>query len=205
MHVGCIVRTDGLKEGGIPYHGAKHVQGEATFLIAVGIEQRHQVGLRRIDHRAFRGGLRFDYPRPHGLHRRPHGRVAVRVLGPQGGEVGGKALAQPQVGPFALGHGVAEPLMRGLVGDQIRAYAAAPERPIAVEDGGGVLHAAEARGTLHVRQLLVRIGTDSATEKGDHRGGVGKRAGDVIAQLRTHVHGLRHAPGLLGQSTGRLS
>ena len=46
------------------------------------------------------------------------GVAAAVVLEEEQGEVGGEALAQPDVVPVALGDGVAEPLVRDLVGDE---------------------------------------------------------------------------------------
>ena len=81
------------------------------------------------------------------------------MLEEQQGEIGGEALAQPDVVPVALGDRVAEPLVRDLVGDEA-VDAAARDVPLAVEDRAGQLHpAAEPRG-LDAGELLVRERAD---------------------------------------------
>ena len=61
------------------------------------------------------------------------------VLGKEQREVGREPLAQPHVVPVALGHRIAEPLMRDLVDDRA---AAGADALFAVEDRARVLGAA---------------------------------------------------------------
>src|SRR5690348_11595451 len=85
------------------------------------------------------------------------GVAAILMLGVEEGEVGGEALAEPDVVPVLFGDRVAEPLMGHLVGDQLTTGA---RRRVAVEDVGGQLHAAADAVGLDLGQLFVGIGTD---------------------------------------------
>ena len=53
-------------------------------------------------------------------HLRPERAVAARGARPERREIRREAFRQPEVRPLALGHGVAEPLVRGLVRDRAR-------------------------------------------------------------------------------------
>ncbi len=106
-----------------------------------------------------------DLPTP--LQAVHEGITAAVVLEEEQGEVGGEALAEPDVVPVALGDGVAEPLVGHLVGDEA-IHAAAGYGTLAVEDRAGDLHpAADPRG-LDPGELLVREGSDVLGEELEH-------------------------------------
>ena len=65
------------------------------------------------------------------------------------------------------------------MGDRALHVAARGDPLLAVEDGRGVLHAAEAGRALDVGQLLVGVGADQVGEEVDHLGGAPEDAGGV--------------------------
>ena len=114
------------------------------------------------------------------------------VLGKQQREVGREALAQPHIVPVALGHRIAEPLVRDLVDDRA---AAGADALLAVEDRARVLGAAGEAGGLHVGELLVRVRPDAASMKNciARRDVSSNSAEPGLAILREHPRLDRHA------------
>ena len=88
--------------------------------------------------------------------------AAFVVLREEQREVGRESLAQPHIVPVALGHRIAEPLVRDLVDDRA---AAGADAFLAVEDRARVLGAAGEAGGLHVGELLVRVRPDVRDEE----------------------------------------
>src|SRR6185503_2345347 len=92
--------------------------------------------------------------------------------------------------------------MRRLVGDQALAHPAIPKERVRVEDGGGVLHAAEARGRLQMREPLVGKHADERREVPHDLTGGREWPGEDRALLRRGVDELRDASAR-GRETAR--
>ena len=113
--------------------------------------------------------------------------------------------------PVGLGDGVAEPLVNGLVGDDLGA--AGPihgivERPAderrRIEDRARVLHAAPPRGRLHVGELLVWIGTEQRVVEGDDLAGARERRDGRRRIGGIRPGGDRHPGGLAQRGDGEV-
>ena len=120
---------------------------------------------------------------------------SLRVLHEEVGEVGGEALAQPDVVPVALRDRVAEPL----VGDLVHDHAVPPPRGpthgvVAVEDRRRRLHPSLDAVRLDVGEPLVGVGADAGREEVEGRD---RRLGEGLEAL---VPVLRKDPGLDGQA-----
>ena len=176
-----------------PTTPAQHVQRPGALLVGArpGRHLRH-VGEVVVDD-AVVGVLRVEGADLVPVGPQPgHERVpSLRVLDEEVREVGGEALAQPDVVPVALGDRVAEPLVGDLVHDH---GVPPPLRPahgvVAVEDGRRRLHAALDAVRLDVGEPLVGVGADAGREEVEGRD---RRLGEGLEAL---VPVLREDPGL---------
>ena len=191
-----VVGADSPEKGVVSQDPPEHVQDPTTLCIVVAVEELEQCfGAGGIDDRSARD-IRRDIA-PAALFHPPAEVVhPVRGFKEEGAEVRREALGQPQMGPVGLGRGVAEPLVGDFVGHRALAEPAGRDRSFRVEDGRRVLHAAELRRGLDVRELLEGVRPDGFGEEVDHFGcarenlpgetgvvGVGPE-GDVDASVR---------------------
>ena len=171
------IQAQGAKEIRVADFVAKHVQNAPALLIEMAVEKVD--GLLELA--AHDGALvlaRFIHVAVEIAEQIDVGLVATaRVGAPDVLEIGGEALVEPGLGPFAAGHEVAPPLVGQLVRDQVVDVlvqgGALVEQCLDGERGGrGVLHAAEDEirdEDLAVTPERIRH-TDDLREEVDERG-----------------------------------
>ena len=143
------------------------MQNPASFLITVGIEQRHQVG-GGINHRTFGNTGKVNYLGSLVFQEFNGCFFPVLFFVIQDCEIIGKALAEPEVCKGFFRCHIAKPLVSNFMHQGFFHAPVAGDGVFCIKDTGGVFHAQHDGGGLHVCQFFVGKRCDVVGEKFDN-------------------------------------